>query len=151
MPNKVEKQLVDSLFDVLQSPSFTTISTVDFETGAPNVSSISWVLAKSASEIYFAVDNRSRIIENVKANRQIVLTLFADESVFAIAGTTEIVAERLANVPLKLSLVKLVIGEVRDVMFYGSKIVQPPVYDKTYDKVAAEKLDRQVLAAMKSY
>ncbi len=149
MPNKVEKQLVDSLFHVLQSPNFTTLSTVDFETGAPNVSSISWVLAKTPTSIYIAVDNRSRIVANIKANQHVVLTLIADGSVFAIAGTTELIVPRLDNVPLKLALLKLNISEVRDIMFYGSKIVQVPVYDKTYDKVAAEKLDRQVLAAMK--
>ena len=34
-------------------------------------------------------------------------------------------------------------------MFYGSKIVTEPQYDKTYDKKAAAKLDKQVMEAMK--
>jgi hypothetical protein len=46
-------------------------------------------------------------------------------------------------------LVEISIKEVRDVMFYGSKIITEPQYDKTYDKVAAERLDKQVMEAMK--
>jgi hypothetical protein len=34
-------------------------------------------------------------------------------------------------------------------MFYGSKIVTEPQYDKTYDKNAAARLDTQVMEAMK--
>jgi hypothetical protein len=34
-------------------------------------------------------------------------------------------------------------------MFYGSKIVSDVQYDKTYDKNAAQKLDKQVMEAMR--
>lgn len=34
-------------------------------------------------------------------------------------------------------------------MFYGSKISRDIEYEKTYDKEAAAKLDRQVMEAMK--
>ena len=57
--------------------------------------------------------------------------------------------ERLNDVPLKLALVEVDIKEVRDVMFYGSKITADPEYDKTYDKNAAARLDKQVMEAMK--
>ena len=35
-------------------------------------------------------------------------------------------------------------------MFYGSKITVVPKYDKTYDLVAAKKLDNPVMDAMKN-
>ena len=38
---------------------------------------------------------------------------------------------------LALAFIKLNISEVRDVMFYGSKITVVPKYDKTYDLDAA--------------
>jgi hypothetical protein len=41
------------------------------------------------------------------------------------------------------------IKEVRDVMFYGSKLSVEPSYEKTYDAEAAAKLDRQVMDAIK--
>ncbi|XJZ29046.1 pyridoxamine 5'-phosphate oxidase family protein [Bacillota bacterium Lsc_1132] len=149
MANEVEQKLLKPLFDELQKERFVTIATVDFETGGPNVSAISWVLAKDDSTIYFAVDQRSRIIQNLKNNKKAVINLIANESTYSIQGEASIKQERLSDVPLKLALVELKINEVRDVMFYGSKIITEPQYDKTYDKVAAAKLDNQVMEAMK--
>jgi uncharacterized pyridoxamine 5'-phosphate oxidase family protein len=149
MANQVEEKLIQPLFDELQKERFVTIATVDFVSGGPNVSAISWVLAKDENTIYFAVDNRSRITQNIQKNNMVVLNLIANESTYSISGTATVKQERLADVPLKLALVEVNIKEVRDVMFYGSKIVTEPTYDKTYDKSAAARLDKQVMDAMK--
>jgi uncharacterized pyridoxamine 5'-phosphate oxidase family protein len=149
MVNQVEPKLIKPLYDELQKERFVTLATVDYETGGPNVSAISWVLAKDDSTIYFAVDNRSRILENIKKNNQAVLNIIANESTYSIQGEALIKEERLNDVPLKLALVEITIQSVRDVMFYGSKIVSEPKYDKTYDKDAAARLDKQVMDAMK--
>jgi uncharacterized pyridoxamine 5'-phosphate oxidase family protein len=149
MANQVEPKLIKPLFDELQKERFVTLATVDHETGGPNVSAISWVLAKDEQTIYFAVDNRSRIIQNIKNNNQAVINLIANESTYSISGTSSLKQEKLEEVPLKLALVEINISEVRDVMFYGSKIVSEPQYDKTYDKDAAARLDKQVMDAMR--
>ncbi len=150
MANQVEPKLIKGLYDEMQKERFVTIATVDFETGGPNVSAISWVLAKNEETIYFAVDNRSRIIQNINNNGKVVINIIANESTYSIAGNALVKAEKLEGVPLKLALVEIKIQEVRDVMFYGSKIISEPVYDKTYDKAAATKLDKQVMDAMKN-
>lgn len=149
MANQVEPKLIKPLFDGLQKERFVTLATVDHETGGPNVSAISWILAKDEQTIYFAVDNRSRIIENIKSNDKAVINLIANESTYSISGTASVKQDRLEGVPLKLALVEISINEVRDVMFYGSKIVAEPQYDKTYDKDAAARLDNQVMEAMR--
>jgi uncharacterized pyridoxamine 5'-phosphate oxidase family protein len=149
MANQVEPKLIKPLVDELQKERFVTLATVDHETGGPNVSAISWVLAKDEGTVYFAVDNRSRIIENIKSNDKAVINLIANESTYSISGTASIKQEKLEGVPLKLALVEIKISEVRDVMFYGSKIVAEPQYDKTYDKDAAARLDKQVMDAMR--
>lgn len=149
MANQVEPKLIKALFDELQKERFVTLATVDHETGGPNVSAISWVLAKDEQTIYFAVDNRSRIIENIKSNDKAVINLIANESTYSISGEASVKQEKLEDVPLKLALVEINIREVRDVMFYGSKIVAEPQYDKTYDKDAAARLDMQVMDAMR--
>ncbi|CAM3756347.1 pyridoxamine 5'-phosphate oxidase family protein [Mesobacillus thioparans] len=149
MANQVEPKLIKPLFDELQKERFVTLATVDHETGGPNVSAISWVLAKDEATLYFAVDNRSRIIENIKSNDKAVINLIANESTYSISGTASVKQEKLEGVPLKLALVEISISEVRDVMFYGSKIVAEPQYDKTYDKDAAARLDNQVMDAMR--
>ncbi len=149
MANQVEPSLIPVLFEELQSERFVTLATVDYETNGPNVSAISWVLASDEHTLLFAVDQRSRIIQNIKGNPLVVVNLIANESTYSISGKAEVSQEKLNGVPLKLTLVKLAIIEVRDVMFYGSKISAVPAYEKTYDKKAADRLDRQVIEAMK--
>jgi uncharacterized pyridoxamine 5'-phosphate oxidase family protein len=149
MPNQVEPKLIKPLYDELQKERFVTLATIDFETGGPNVSAISWILAKDEETIYFAVDNKSRIIQNITHNNKVIINLIANESTYSIQGVASLKEERLPDVPLKLALIEIKIQEVRDVMFYGSKIVTEPQYDKTYDKNAASRLDKQVMEAMK--
>ncbi len=149
MANQVEPTLTTSLFENLQKERFVTIATIDHETAGPSLSAISWVFAPNQESVRFAVDNRSRIVQNILKNPLIVLNLIANESTFAIYGEASIKIEKLEEVPLKLSLIEISVKEVRDVMFYGSRISVPPKYEKTYDAEAAAKLDRQVMNAIK--
>ncbi|MCA1053367.1 pyridoxamine 5'-phosphate oxidase family protein [Rossellomorea aquimaris] len=149
MANQVEPGLIPVLFEELQSERFVTVSTVDHDTGGPNVNAVSWVLAKDEETVLFSVNQKSKIVENIKNNPLTVVNLIANESTYAISGKAEVEQSLLEGVPLKLTLIKLSIQEVRDVMFYGSKISTVPSYEKTYDKAAADRLDRQVIEAMK--
>lgn len=149
MANVVEPTLTDSLVQSLREGRIITIATIDFEKAVPNVSAISWVYAINETSIRFAIDQRSRIVENLRHHAGIVLTVMANESVFSISGEAKILKERLDGSPLKLTAVEVSVQEVRDVMFYGAKLASEPTYEKTYDPRAAETLDNQVLTAMK--
>ena len=149
MANVVEPTLTDSLVQSLREGHIVTIATIDFEKAVPNVSAISWVYAMNETSIRFAVDQRSRIVENLRHQSGIVLTVMANESVFSISGEAKILKERLEGIPLKLTAVEVSVQEVRDVMFYGAKLASEPTYEKTYDLRAAKKLDNQVLIGMK--
>ncbi|PLR84067.1 hypothetical protein CVD25_12890 [Bacillus canaveralius] len=149
MANQVEPRLVQPLIDQLQQERFVMLATIDFETGGPNINAISWIFAKDDETVYFALDNRSRIIQNIKHNHRVAVNIIANESTYSISGEAAIIQERIEGVPLKLALIEMKIKEVRDVMFYGSKIVVEPQYEKTYDKEAAARLDNQVMEAMR--
>lgn len=149
MPNAVEPTLIEPLFRTLQKERYVIVCTIDHEKGAPNVSAVSWVYAPAPDKVYFAVDQRSRIVANVKANPAISIVLIANESTYSISGKAHVKVEKLENVPLKLAAVQVDIEAVRDVMFYGAKISVEPKYDKTYDAQAAAKLDQQVMSALK--
>ncbi|MBA2877831.1 pyridoxamine 5'-phosphate oxidase family protein [Anoxybacillus ayderensis] len=149
MPNAVEPTLIEPLFQSLQKERFVVVCTIDHETGAPNTSAISWVYAPTPDRLYFAVDQRSRIVANVQANPAISIVLIANESTYSISGKAHVKVEKLENVPLKLAAIQVDIEEVRDVMFYGAKISVEPKYEKTYDAQAAAKLDQQVMGALK--
>jgi hypothetical protein len=149
LANRIESRLIPILFEELQKERFITVSTVDYQTGGPNVSAISWVYAESEDKLLIAIDSRSKIVKNIKATPLIVLNIIANESSYSICGRAELKTEKLKDVPIHLSLILCAINEVRDVMFYGSKISAEPQYEKTYDKEAADRLDRQVIEAMK--
>jgi len=134
----------------LQQERFITLGTIDHESGAPSLSSLSWTYAPNVESIRFAVDNRSRILTNIAKEPQVVLHLIGAGSSFAINGKAVLKTERLEEVPLKLAMVEITIETIRDIMFYGSRISVEPQYEKTYDKNAAAKLDNQVMTALKN-
>lgn len=149
MANVVEPTLTDDLVQTLRKDCIVMVATTDFEKQVPNVSAISWVYAVSKTSIRFAVDQRSRIVENIRHSTGVVLTIMANESVFSISGAGEILTNRMESIPLKLTVIEVNVKEVRDVMFYGAKLATEPTYEKTYDLRAAKKLDNQVLVGMK--
>ncbi|WP_280769124.1 pyridoxamine 5'-phosphate oxidase family protein [Salipaludibacillus daqingensis] len=149
MANRVESELTEELLPLLREERYVSIATVDHETGGTNVNAISWVFATDESHVRFSVDNRSRIVENLKKQPLVTLTVIGAGSTYAIVGEAKVLEEKIEDVPLKLALVEINVTEVRDVMFYGARITTEPKYEKTYDKEAAEKLDAQVMNAMK--
>jgi hypothetical protein len=141
--------LSDPLFAALQKEKVVLLHTIDHESGAPTTNAVSWVYAASRNVIRFAVDQRSRLIVNLKNNALATITFIGEGSVHAIYGKVEIVTDTLEGVPFKLTCFDVAIEAIRDAMFYGARISAEPEYEKTYDKRAAEKLDGQVFDAMK--
>ncbi|WP_100373342.1 pyridoxamine 5'-phosphate oxidase family protein [Bacillus sp. FJAT-45037] len=149
MANQVEHEITSELLPLLQKERYVNLATVDHETTTPTVNAISWVYAPTSKKVRFAIDKRSRIITNILAQPGVVLTVIGNGSTYSISGKANVAVEKMESVPLKLSLIEIDVTEVRDVMFYGAKIVQNPEYDKTYDHDAATKLDKQVMDALK--
>lgn len=149
MANEPLTQLTEELQGLLQKERFITLATIDHETGAPNVSAISWVYAQNPTTIKFAVDNRSRIIQNIQHKDTVVFNIIGAGSCYSISGKAKVEVEKMENTPLRLARVAVHIAEVRDVMFFGAKISVEPEYEKTYDEEAATKLDQQVITALK--
>jgi uncharacterized pyridoxamine 5'-phosphate oxidase family protein len=145
----VAYSLSRELLPLLQNERFVLLATIDKDTGSPYISAISWVFAPDEKTIRFACDSRARIVQNVLHKPDVAVTLFACGSVYTIIGEASVREERMENVPLKLSLLEIAIKEVRDVMFYGSRISVEPQYEKTYNKHAAQRLDQQVMEALR--
>nr|WP_170295450.1 pyridoxamine 5'-phosphate oxidase family protein [Chengkuizengella sediminis] len=142
-------ELNETIFSQLQKEKLVLLHTMDDESGSPTSSVISWIYAVDSITVRFAVDQRSRIVNNLKNNKLVSLTTFASATVYEIAGSAELLTEAMEEVPFKLACIEIKIKSVRDVMFYGARISTEPEYEKTYDKRAAEKLDNQVFEAIK--
>lgn len=141
--------LPEQIVSALRQERLVLLGTVDLETGGPSISALSWVYATDASRVRFAIDARSRLIANLKANPNVTLSLIGEGSVHAIYGKAAFVSEKLEDVPFALCCIEVKVDALRDAMFYGARISVEPEYEKTYDKRAAAKLDGQVFAAMK--
>jgi hypothetical protein len=144
-----DKQLPDKLYQRLQHERFVLLHTIAEESGTPTSNAISWIYAVNSSKLRLAVDARSKLVANMRANPQAAVTVFAAGTVYAIYGQAVIVTEALADVPIKLACFDIAISEVREAMFYGARITVEPEFVKTYDKRAADRLDNQVFAAMR--
>ena len=149
MANLVEKQLIEPLLQVLKEERFVILTTIDFETGAPDMNAISWVYAKDVNTIVLAVELQSKIVENIRRSPHVAIVLIANESTYSISGEAAIKKESVEGVSLPLAVIEMHIKEVKDVMFYGSAITAEPQYRKVYDESAADKLDQQVMDTLK--
>jgi hypothetical protein len=141
--------LNESLLTMLQSETFVLLNTVDAETGGPTSTAISWIYAVSPSVVRLAVDHRSRLVNNMKVNPLVTVTVFGDGTVHAINGHAVVRQDPLLDVPFKMCCFDIEIEAVRNALFYGAQLDSAPRYAKVYDQRAADKLDGQVFAAMK--
>lgn len=146
---KSVSSLNDLQYQLLQKECYVVVNSVDPVAHTPYVNAISWVYAPDVETIVFAVDNRSKAVKNIEENEHISITLIEDETTSVINGTAKVIDKQIDSVPIKLALIKVHINEIRDAMFYGAKIAQPPKYEKTYDPQAAARLDKQVMDALK--
>jgi len=140
--------LPDPIFAMLRNESLVLLATIDYETGAPCVNAMSWAYAVNPTKIRFALDQRSRIVQNLKNNALATMTVIGAGGVYSVYGSVTIVTDSLDGVPFKMVCADLNIESVRNSMFFGGRITVAPEYEKTYDKRAADRLDGQVFAAM---
>lgn len=138
------------LFEYLQAPRPVLVTTLDADSKGPYNSLISWVLAIDADTIRLAADGKGHVMGNIRADGRTLLTLLTQGTAFAVEGQAVIRSEELPGVSLKLACAELKISAVREIMFWGGKLVAEPAFDVTYDKALKEKLDTGVLAGMKS-
>lgn len=148
--NEATTQLSEELVAHLQGPQLVLVTTLDAETTWPTNNLITWVFAAGAETVRLAAEAKGRIMNNIRADERVLLTVMAQGACHVIEGTGSVVSENLEGVSLKLGCAEIQVKAVRDVTFWGGKITANPQYDVTYDKALKEKLDGGVFAAMKN-
>lgn len=143
-------QLSTELVEFLQGPQMVLVTTLDAESKWPTNNLITWVLAAGPTTLRLAADAKGRLINNIRADERLLLTVMAAGACHTIEATGRIVADELEGVSLKLACAEVTVKAVRDVTFWGGKITTLPAYEVTYDKALKEKLDGGVFAAMKA-
>lgn len=147
MSNELQSTLTTELQEFLEGEKLVLLSTIDTES-KPNVNAISWVKSYDEKKIRFTVTNNSRIVTNMKENPHVVFTVIGMETVYSINGKATILEDVMEGVNLKLSKIEVDVEAVFESMFWGAKIVQEPLYEKTYNLEKAKKLDDEVYTAL---
>lgn len=147
MSNEVQTTLTPELQHYLEGEKLVLLATID-EDNKPNVNAISWVKSYNEKKIRFTVTNNSRIVQNIKRNPQVVFTVIGLGTVYSIHGQANILEETMEGVNLRLAKIEVDIEAIFESMFWGAKITQEPLYEKTYNPDKAKKLDDEVYAAL---
>lgn len=118
-------QLNESLLSMLQSETFVLLNTVDAESGGPTSTAISWIYAVSPSVVRLAVDHRSRLVNNMKVNPLVTITVFGEGTVHAINGRAAVRQDPLQDVPFKMCCFDVEIEAVRNALFMALRLNPP--------------------------
>ncbi|WP_102271724.1 pyridoxamine 5'-phosphate oxidase family protein [Cytobacillus massiliigabonensis] len=148
LEQKIPQTLTEEQVKHINSNTLILLSTVDHESHGPNTCAISWVTAINEKTIRFSITNNSRTFSNIKNNPKVTLSMIGLETVYSITGMINVLNEKIEGVHLPLSKLELQIEAVFDSMFWGGKITQTPIYEKTYNPQKADALDKQVYAAL---
>lgn len=137
------------LTEYLQGPQLVMVTTLDAETKWPTNNLITWVLARDERTLRLVADAEGRVLQNIRDDARVVLTVMTPGACHAIEGRGAVVAERLDAVSIKAGMAEIRVETVRDVTFYGGRVTEPPRYEVTFDQQMKEKLDREVFDAMR--
>lgn len=145
---KKQDKLTNELIELLQGEKIVSLVTMNMETGLPDLTMISWVLAEPSGErIHFAIGHNAWSINNLDQNPNLILGIIGAGSCFAIKGKGEV--SEIIEKTIKLRVVSVKVESVEDVMFFGGEVTTEPQYEKTYNKKLAEKLDNEVYGVLR--
>lgn len=153
MPTGTEaaSALSSDMVSHLQSPQPVLVTTLGASTEWPVNNLITWVLAKDPQTIRLVADAGGRVLENIRNDGRILLTVMADGACHSIEGEAAVVNEELEGLSLRLGMAEVKVRAIRDVMFHGGRLTAAPRYDVTYDLQTRERLDSQVFEAMRRH
>lgn len=149
MAEQVSNQLDENLVNFLQGERIVTLASIDAENGSPNILCISWVLATDSTTLRLAIDGRSKLLLNIAKDDRVTVTVLGLGTATAVTGRAKKYVDKLEGCALNMAGVEIKVEAVRDVMFYGGKLTNDLVFDKTYDKALAEKYDAEIYSALR--
>lgn len=146
--SKVSHELSPQMAEELQGQSIVFVNARNRESDEPYSAALSWVYATGPETIRFAVDAGSELIRLLGADPGLVLNYIGSGGAWAIKGRAALVAARAPGLTLKMALLEVEVEEVRNVLFYGGKIVRTPAFVKTYRDDLVRKLDEEMKTAL---
>ncbi|WP_168188829.1 hypothetical protein [Thermoflavimicrobium daqui] len=138
------EELSPDMISLIQGNTIVLLNIVHKENERVYTTALSWVYAMNGKTIRFAIDAKSEFVKILENDPDLVLNFIGHESVYSVIGKATIKTRQTKGTTLKLAVLEVDVEEVRDIMFYGGKIVTEPLFIKTYNAELAVKLDREV-------
>lgn len=141
---KPVEALSQDMVSLIQGSTIVLLNVVHRESERVYTTALSWVYAINERKIRFAIDAKSEFVSILERNPELVLAFIGLESVYSIVGKAAIKIRQTEGTTLKLAILEVDVQEVRDIIFYGGKVVTEPSFVKTYNAELAKKLDQEV-------
>ncbi|WNC15131.1 hypothetical protein [Brevibacillus brevis] len=141
---KPVEALSQDMVSLIQGSTIVLLNVVHRESERVYTTALSWVYAINERKIRFAIDAKSEFVSILERNPELVLAFIGLESVYSIVGKAAIKMRQTEGTTLKLAILEVDVQEVRDIIFYGGKVVTEPSFVKTYNAELAKKLDQEV-------
>ncbi|WP_088835157.1 hypothetical protein [Paenibacillus tyrfis] len=148
--SKVIAELSPEMVQQLQGQNIVFLNIVNRETGDIYSTCLSWVYAVSPTAIRFAIDAKSDFVQILQQDPRLVMNFIAQETVFSVKGKAAVKVAQTEGLTLKMALIEVTVEEIRDIIFYGGKIVTQPAFVKTYKEDLIKKLDNEMRTALNS-
>ncbi|SDP16734.1 Pyridoxamine 5'-phosphate oxidase [Paenibacillus sp. yr247] len=134
--------------DIFEKERMGFLTTFNKLTGNIHHNVVSWIAGVNQDTLRIAVSSKSDIVSNIESHPNVSFSFFFDEKVMAFQCEAIILTKEMKEVPFPLTLIELSAQQTEDIMFYGARISQEPVFEKTYNLKAAKQLDMQVYDSM---
>ncbi|MFM1651385.1 hypothetical protein ACI7RC_04675 [Brevibacillus sp. B_LB10_24] len=141
---KPVEELSQDMVSLIQGSTIVLLNVIHKESERVYTTALSWVYAINERKIRFAIDAKSEFVSILENDPRLVLTFIGLESVYSIVGKAAIKNRQTEGTTLKLAILEVDVQEVRDIIFYGGKVVTEPSFIKTYNAELAKKLDKEV-------
>ncbi|WP_079913745.1 pyridoxamine 5'-phosphate oxidase family protein [Paenibacillus sp. 32352] len=148
--SKVITELSAEMIEQLQGQTIVLLNVVNKETGDIYSTALSWVYATDSGTIRFAIDAKSDFVRIVQEDPRVLLNFVSKETVYSVKGAASVKVARTEELTLKMALIEVQVQEIRDIIFYGGKIVAQPAFVKTYNADLIKKLDDEMKQALTS-
>lgn len=146
--NKPMHELTADMISLLQGQTIVLLNALHKQKERVYSTALSWVYAIDGKTVRFAIDAKSEFVNVLEEVPDVVLNFVGLESVYSAIGKASVKMRMTEGITLKLAILEVQVEEVRDIIFYGGKIVTDPAFVKTYNADLAKKLDQEVKQAI---
>lgn len=140
-------ELPEHVVRLLAGGQVCVVATVD-PAGRPDTTVMSWVVARTATELALCVDTRSRAWENLVARPPVALEVLADDVVFGIRGIAHVEKAQMASAPFPSAIVRVEIEEARDHGVQGTHF-RGPSYSYDDEKQHRHEFERTIFSELR--